>query len=321
MDDVEKAKEILDAAISQHFDDENLRLQRAIIAYSENDFAGALEALSTSPSNPEAISIVANALVAMKKPDDALSLINETDQSGFPRHIRTGLLTARVRAYVQQEKGQLAIDTIAQWVVAEPQNLSLRCLQIRTHRMLADEDGALRAFENALAIVNENTSLRSRLELSFEARRLGRDDSIVDLLKGRVATDRESEALHTLVGATINSRRWVTARELLASIASGLQNQAWFNQAEAILAINTGDTTADEKISRYLKQCPNDVQMILARIGIWQRSSRESEISSFLKTIELAKLEGCRNCAFVSLLALFTTQILHAVCNMPIRSF
>ena len=38
----EKAKEILDAAIIQHPDDESLRLQRGIIAYSENDLVGAL---------------------------------------------------------------------------------------------------------------------------------------------------------------------------------------------------------------------------------------------------------------------------------------
>ena len=75
-------------------------------------------------------------------------------------------------------------------------------------------DGASKAFEDALAIVNDQTSLRSRLELSFEARRLGRDDAIVDLLKGRVATDRENEALHTLIAAAIDSRRWVTAREI-----------------------------------------------------------------------------------------------------------
>ena len=39
-DDVGKAKEILDAAIAQNSDDEGLRLQRAIIAYTENDLDG-----------------------------------------------------------------------------------------------------------------------------------------------------------------------------------------------------------------------------------------------------------------------------------------
>ena len=129
-----------------------------------------------------------------------------------------------------------------------------------------------KAFEDALAIVNDQTSLRSRLELSFEARRLGREDAIVDLLTGRVATDRESEALHTLIAATINSSRWVTARQILDSVSQGLQDRDWFKKADAILATNTGDVKADEKIARYLKQSPNDVEMLVARVGVWQRS-------------------------------------------------
>ena len=158
--------------------------------------------------------------------------------------------------------------------------------------MLADEASANKAFDDALAIVNEDTSLRSRLQLSFEAKRLGREDSTVDLLRGRVATDRESDALHVLIAAAMSSHRWVTAREILTSISPEVQSRDWFKKAEAILAINTGDITADEKIARYLEKCANDVEMILARIGIWQRSGREGDIRSFLNRIELPKLEG-----------------------------
>ena len=67
------------------------------------------------------------------------------------------------------------------------------------HRLIADEEGAKIALRDALAIVDDQTSLRARLALSFEARRLGEDDVIVDLLFGRVAIDRESEALYTLL--------------------------------------------------------------------------------------------------------------------------
>ena len=291
-DDIGKAKEILDPAITQYPDDESLRLQRAIIAYTENDLVGVLKTLPHRPSNPEAISVVANALVATGKSDETVAFLDETDESSFPRHVKTGLLSARLRAYVNRGERQLAIDTIAQRVVAEPHNLSFRALQMLTHRMVADEDGASKAFEDALAIVNDQTSLRSRLELSFEARRLGRNDAIIDLLKDRVATDRESEALHTLIAAAINSRRYVTAREILASISQALQDRDWFKKAEAILAINTGDIKADEKIARFLKQCPNDVEMLLARIGIWQRLGRDGDIRSLLQRTDLTKLDG-----------------------------
>lgn len=291
-DQVGKAKEILNAAITLNPDDESLRLQRAIIAYTENDLSEVLKSLPNRPSNPEAISILANTLVATGKPDEALALIEETDESSFARHVKVGLLTARVRAYVKRGEKQLAVDTIAQRVVAEPQNISLRALQMLTHRMVGDERGVSKAFEDALAIVDDQTSLRSRLELSFEARRLGREDAIVELLTGRVATDRESEALHTLIAASINSRRWVTARQILATVAQNCQDRDWFKRTDAILAINTGETKADDKIGRYLRQCPNDVEMILARIGIWQRAGRDADVRNLLQRISLSDLNG-----------------------------
>ncbi len=291
-DELGKAKEILDAAITLNPDDESLRLQRAIIAYSENDLAGVFKALPNRPSNPEAISILANALVATGKPDEALALIDDADESSFARHVKVGLLTARVRAYVKRGEKQLAVDTIAQRVIAEPQNLSLRALQMLTHRMVGDESGASKAFEEALKLVDDQTSLQSRLELSFEARRLGRDEAIVDLLIDRVATDRESEALHTLIAVSINSRRWVTAVRILASISQSLQERDWFKRADAILAVNTGEAKADEKIGRYLRQCPNDVEMTLARIGIWHRAGRDGDISNLLQRISLSELNA-----------------------------
>jgi tetratricopeptide (TPR) repeat protein len=287
-----EAREILDAAIIQHPDDESLRLQLAIIGYSENDPIIALKTLPNRPANPEAISVLANALVATGKSNDALTLTDETDESGFPRHVKIGLLTARIRAYVNRGEKQLAIETIAQKVTAEPKSLSLRALQLLTYRMVGDRTAASKAFDEALPLVNDHTSLPSRLELSFEARRLGRDDAIVDLLNGRVAIDRESEALHSLVAAAINSRRWVTARQTLASISERLHSRDWFKKAEAILAINTGDSTADQKIAVYLKQCPNDLEILLVRIGIWQRSGRDNDIRALLQCLDLLALEG-----------------------------
>jgi tetratricopeptide (TPR) repeat protein len=290
--DLVKAKEILDTAIKQYPSDENLRLQRAIIAFSENDPAGALAVLPDKPQDPEAIGILAEALAATGKPDDALSLINNTDQSKLPEHVKTALLDVRVRFYIAHGERQLAIDTLAQCVAKEPENLHLRALQIHLHRAAGDDDGARLAFEEAIAVVYDHTGLQSRLMLSFEARKLGRDDAIVGLLVNRVATDRENEGLQVLIASSINSGLWVTAREILGSISTSLQGTEWFLRAYAILAINTGDPAAAEKISRYLANWPNDAQMILAQIGIWQRDGRDIDIQRLLQNLDLSALDG-----------------------------
>lgn len=291
-DDLTRAKEVLDAAIMRFPDDEGLRLQRAIIAYSRNDPAGALAVLPNKPSNPDAIGIRASALAATGKLDDALLLIDDTDEETLPKHVKTEFLAIRTRAYIARGEKELAINTIAQRVAAGPNNLSLRILQIRTHRIIGDENGANRAFDAALASVNDQTSLPSRLELSFEAGKFGRDDAVVDLLSGRVAMDRESEGLHILIGASINSGLLVTAREILSAVSQHLRDRDWFQRTDAIIAFNTGDPTANEKIARYLKRRPNDGEMILARIGIWQRAGRDGDIRLLLLRLSLTDLDA-----------------------------
>lgn len=291
--DLSKAKEILDASIKQYPLDENLRLQRAIIALSENNPTEVLSLLPKKPKDPEAIGVLAEALDVMGRKSDALALIEDIDESNLPDHVKEELLAVRIRAYIAQGKKQLAINTIKQRIAMEPNNLNLKALQINTYRNAVDDGSANNAFEEALALVNDQTSLPLRLLLSLEARKLCRDEAIVNLLKDRVAPDRESDGLQILIASSINSGRWVTARETLCAVSVNLRGRDWFLRADAILALNTGDVaTADQKIVLYLNAFPTDTQMILARIGIWQRSCRDNDIRSLLQQLNLAALQG-----------------------------
>src|SRR5262249_46297135 len=76
------------------------------------------------------------------------------------------------------------------------------------------------------------------------------------------------------------------------SLSPELHDQDWYKRADAILAINTGDPTADEKIGRYLHSFPNDCEMILAQVSIWQRLGRISDIRRFLQNLNLRDLSG-----------------------------
>jgi len=291
-DDLIRAKEILDAAIKQNPGNENLRLQRALIAISENDPTGALKVLPDNPTDPEAIGVLAQALASSGMIDDAISLIIDTDENKLPEHVRAGLLDVRIRAYISKGEKQDAINLINQQVAIQPENLSLRVSQIQTYRAVGETDAAMSIFEEVLGLVNDRTTLISRLVLAFEALKLGRDDAVVDLLKQRVATDRANEGLHILIATCINAGFCVTAQDTLNEISTNLRDSDWFRRADAILAINTGDPTAEKKISTYLQYYPNDTQMILARIGIWQRSGKKTEIRQILKNLNLENLTG-----------------------------
>ncbi len=290
--DHSKAKEILEASIKQNPLDENLRVQRAIIALSENDPAAVLALFPDTPKDLEAIGIFVEALDEKGRQSEALELIDGIDESVFPEHVQAVFLSVRLRAYLKQGEKQVAIDAITQRVEAKPASLSLRAMQVNTYYAAGDNEGASNAFEDALALVTDQTSLLSRMLLSFEARKLGRDDAICSLLKNRVATNRESEGLRILIAASINSGSWVTAREILDEVPPSLRESDWFLRANAILAINAGNAMADKKITLYLGKFPNDIKMILHRLGIWQRAGRDSDIRRSLKHLELVKLVG-----------------------------
>lgn len=283
VNDNERAQHILNAALKQNPDDENLLLQQALIYLTENKSEEIIKILPRNSSNPEIISLLANALLTTGEVANALELISGVDEKNLNENIRIDFLSLRIHSYIKNGDKQLAISYISHFLKEEPENLMIRYIQIKMYQSLKDEKAANNAFNDALLLVNDETSLSTRLELSFEARRLNRHDIIIELMKNRVATDHESEALKLLLETSINETYWATAREIINSLSKEIREKDWYRKAEAILAIRTGDILANEKMDLYLKQCPNDIEMILAQLGLWQIAGKDSEIRMFLK--------------------------------------
>ncbi len=292
LDDTEKAKEVLDAAIEQNTDDQNLRLQRAIIAYVENDPDKALALLPEKPEDPEAFGIVAEALVSKERHDDAIALVEQPPPGDIPHHVNTGLLEVRVRSYIARGEDDLAISLINRAIGEAEEDTSLRVSLIHVYLQLGDRDSAISALDDALACVDDDTNLVSRIELSLIAQKLRRFEVTVGLLDGRIAFDRESEGLHLLIAASINAGHLVTARTILDGVAEPLKQTEWHAQAEAILAIKTGDPTTDSKIARYLQFRPQDLELRLVRLSIWQGEGREQDIRNHLGPLNPSGLQG-----------------------------
>ncbi len=292
LDDTEKAKEVLDAAIDQNPEDQNLRLQRAIIAYVENDPDTVLALLPKQPQNPEAFGIVAEALVSKERYEDAIALADEPPPGNIPHHVRVGLLGVRVRSYVARGENPLAINTLNHAIVEAPEDVSLRVSLIRVYLKIGDRNSAQTALNDAMSCVDDNTDLVSRVELSLVAQQLRQFEATVALLNGRIALDRESEGLHILLAASINAGQLVTARTILDGVSEPLKQQEWHAQAEAILAINTGDPTTDSKIAHYLQFRPQDLEMRLVRLGLWQSEGRDQDVRDLLGKMAPADLQG-----------------------------
>ncbi|WP_446011755.1 PIN domain-containing protein [Candidatus Electrothrix sp.] len=290
--ELSKAKELLDYAIQQNPSEEYLKLQRAIIAFSENEPKEVLSLLSECSTDPEAIVICAKVLEDEGQHSEALNIIEAIDEKRLPDSAVIELLNVRIHAYIGQGEKELAINIINQQLTEKPKSLFLKALQINTYRFIGDIERANTALEEALALVDEQTDLSPRFCLSFEAKQLGEYNIVVDLLKDHIDTNRESEGLHFLITSAINSNRLVIARELLDSIPESLHEKDWFLKADAFLSLNTGDTSADQKVARYLKIFPNDIQMILARLSIWQGLGRDNDIRRLLGRLDLDSLRG-----------------------------
>ena len=292
IDDIPTALRILDASILQHPKDENLRFQRAILAYAQNDMTKVLDLVPENPTNPEAVPMRATALADTGKPDEALKLIDGFDASAAPEHVKIGVLAARCHAYLVRNDPELAVNTARKEVIAAPNDAQVAAVLIRTYYLCGDNEAASKALDEAFKRIDDTASMSSRMLLSFEAQRLRRNDIIVALLKGRVATDHTSEALEMLIAAAINSRSWVTAYKTLESIDTRIQDERWFQRARAILAINTGSPDVEQRVGAYLKKWPNDASMVLVRVGVFQKEGRDKDIASFFSSLDFDALEG-----------------------------
>jgi tetratricopeptide (TPR) repeat protein len=286
-----RAKEILDKAIDKYPYDENLCLQRGIIAHLEKDPKSVLKFLPKDSENPEVISLRIGALIETNN-DDAIALLESADGSNYPDRVKFTMLFDRLSLYVKKGNEQTAIDTITEKIKLEPDNLYYRILEIKIYRMIGNKQKAEASFNKAIALVSTLTELYFRIELSFEAQRLNREDEIVDLLRGRVSTIHDNEGLQMLIMALLNSCCWFTCREILDSISPEIKNIRWIQRAEVVLALNTGDVYISQKIDKYLENYPYDLDILLARISIYQREGTNEDVKRFLKDIDFDKLEG-----------------------------
>ncbi len=261
VEDFERAKEVLDAAISQWPEEESLQFQRALIAYAENDTQTVIKILPPIPTNPEAIGLLADARISSADAEGALKLLDGIDLSQSSAFLELGFAATKIRAYLALEEREQAVQFAARLAKSDPENAAFATLYIRALRLVKGVEAAKEALPDVLPSVTETTPLSTRFELASEAQRMELHDVVLTLLKNRTATDRDNPALRMLLSSAINGNFPVAARELLNSISGKLRDQDWFLHAEAVLALNIGDDSADTKIGRYLKVQTTDLDM------------------------------------------------------------
>ncbi len=292
INNVERANEILDSVLCKHPEAEDIRFQRAIIAYLENDFEAAREFLPAQPTDHRLIALRADICISLKRTDEAIDLLDNVDEHNLPPEFISEFAVSRALAYTGCDENENAIAVIKRRIKEDPASFALKTVYVRLFRLMGRWNEANEKFIEALEFVDEKTGLAARLELAFEGYRLDRADDVVALLIDRVSYNRDSEALRLLISPAINGNLYRSAKEVLDSLSPKLYEKDWVQRFDAIFSVNTGDRSADSKIAKYLKTDTTDLEMILVRIAIWQRSNREIDIQRLLNRLDMSTLVG-----------------------------
>lgn len=290
--DNKRAKEILDKVIKHCPYDENIRLQRAAIAHEENDPNLVLSLLEGDVSELDSKMLKIDAFIDNREFDKALKLMDNVKKIELSINAKMHLLESEV--YISIVKGDnlsTIIEEIENKLKNEPLSTYLHILRIKLLRLTGSiKDNIDKEFDYTFNLVIQEINLQQRLRLSFEAEHLKKYKEIVELLNGNIEIQRDSFALRMLITASINGGFFATANSIFNNLPQRLRVQEWYQKAKLNFLFNIGSKDAEEYLNQYLKQYPNDLNIIMMQISLLLKDDKN--IVPLLEKIDIEKLKG-----------------------------
>lgn len=286
------AKQVLEMGFALQAREPSISLQLAIIAHEDRDFAKVLELLEEGSDQPEIISLRAEAIAHVKSPSDTLVLLEGIDSSSWSQEHRLMLLSSELTALSKEGDWLTAIAKCRRAIEENPSSLRFKILLSRVLRISGDADAAAFQLDQISEDLPSESTMAERVEIATEYRQLGVYEPIVTLLEDQVSTQHDSEALRLLFSALISGQKHRAAFTLFATLPSELNSHEWYLRARTILAINSGAADIEDHLKAYLRVEPNDLEMQISRLGLWQLQGREAEIRRKLRSFESSIPDG-----------------------------
>jgi hypothetical protein len=202
------------------------------------------------------------------------------------------LLSSELTSLSKMGDWNTAIKKCRQGLVENPDSLRFKIVLARVLRISGDVEAANSQLDEIVAGLPSDATMAERVEIATEYRQLGNHDQIVVLLEDQVSTQHDSEALRLLLSALISGQKHRRALNLFNVFPPELSSDEWYLRARSILAINSGAADIENHLNAYLRVEPNDLEMQISRLGLWQLQGRESEIGRKLRTFEKKIPEG-----------------------------
>ena len=286
------AKRVLEMGLDLHPEETSISLQMAIIAHEARDFNQVISLLDPSSQHPEALSLRTEATAHALDPAKALEQIEAIDQTGWSEEHQLMMLSSEMTALSKMGDWATAILKCSQAAERYPNSIRFKILLAKVLRFSGDAIRATSCLEAIVAELPADTVMAERVEIASEYRQLENHDNLAALLEQHVSTQHDSEALRLLVSALVSGQKYRRALELYDKFPSELANEEWFLRARAILAINSGDAETEAHLNAFLRVEPNELEMQISRMGLWQLSDRSSEIRRKLRSFEKNIPEG-----------------------------
>lgn len=286
VDRMSDAKSVLEMGLVFHPAEPTISLQMAIIAHEERDFDRVMSLLDATSLHPEVLSLRAEAMAHVLEPAKALEQIEAVDQTGWSEEHQLMILSSEMAALSKLGDWATAVRKCGEAAKQNPNSIRFKILLAKVLRASGDNEQATSCLEAIVAELPTDTVMAGRVEIASEFRILGNHDEVAALLEQHVSTQHDSEALRLLVSALVSSQKHRRALELYDAFPSELANDEWYLRARAILAINSGDAETEDHLNTYLRVEPNDLEMQISRMGLWQLSDRSSELRRKLRSFE-----------------------------------
>ena len=286
------AKQVLEMGLALEPREPSISLQLAIIAHEYRDFARILELLEEGSDHPEVISLRAEAIAHVNSPSEALVLLEGVDSSNWSQEHRLMLLSSELTSLSKEGDWATAIAKCRRAIEENPGSLRFKIVLARVLRISGDSDAAASQLEQLSADFPSDATMAERVEIATEYRHLGVYDPIFTLLEDHVSTQHDSEALRLLVSALVSVQKHRAAFSLFEALPPELKSHEWYLRARSILAINSGAADIENHLNAYLRVEPNDLEMQISRLGLWQLQGRETEIRRKLRSFESSVPDG-----------------------------
>ncbi|OSJ19238.1 hypothetical protein BST63_03455 [Bradyrhizobium canariense] len=288
----DEAKKVLEAALSEAANDQNLQEALLTISMESGDGAAARRALASLPGTRDAIMARLQLAANDENWPAILSLPEEVSLSSLETQDRALCEAATLLAQVKLGQIKDAKDAAAALLEKYPDEPIVPTVLYEAARHLGDGIWSTELFLVAFANRDRlNAGGRSMLARSAEL--LDDAERLIELLNGYVDVDHDSADLRSLARAFVNAPVRQASISFIHALPSDLSSQAFYARAVGSIHFNRGDLAAAVGFfQKALSSDSADGTSHLGLINTWLRQDRRDLVHSHLESMDLKALRG-----------------------------